>query len=104
MLDFVPLARPRWKMTDRDGQACFIREGPQLHFLQAQPPAIAPPAVGRNQDRGGRRIELLAFLAPPSPDGRHRKLSRVVTGFPHSLSVRVGGRLSEACVDLALQR
>ncbi len=23
MLDLIPLARPRWEMTDRDGQACL---------------------------------------------------------------------------------
>src|SRR5487761_1242612 len=51
-LDLVPLARPRWKMTDREGQAGFIREGLQLQFPQAQPPAIAAPAIGRNQDLG----------------------------------------------------
>ena len=78
VFDLVPLARPRGEMTDREGQTGFIREGLQLQFPQAQPPAIAPPAVGRNQDLGGRRIEPLTFLAPPSPDGRHRKRSRVV--------------------------
>ena len=82
MLDLIPLARPRWEMTDRDGQACFIREGLQLQLPQTQPPAVAPPAVGGNQDLGGRRIEPFAFLAPPSPDGGHRKRSRVVIG-PH---------------------
>src|SRR6266849_10315241 len=80
MLDLVPLARPRWEMTDRDGQACFIRKGLQLQLPQAQPPAIAPHTVGGNQNLGGRRIESLAFLVPPSPDGRHRKRSRVVIG------------------------
>ena len=65
VLDLVPLARPWGKMTDRDGQASFIREGLQLQFPQAQPPAIAPPAVGGNQDLSCRRIEPFAFLAPP---------------------------------------
>ena len=54
VLDLVPLTRPRWEMTDRDGQTCFIREGLQLQLPQAQPPTIASPAVGRNQDLGGR--------------------------------------------------
>ncbi len=41
--DLVPLACPRWEMTDREGQSYFIREGLQLRFPQAQPPAVAPP-------------------------------------------------------------
>src|SRR5208283_1949652 len=80
VLDLVPLARPRGEMTDRDGQAGFIREGLQLQLPQAQPPGIAPSAVGRNQDLSGCRIESFAFMAPPSPDGRHRKRSGVVIG------------------------
>ncbi len=78
MLDLVPLAGPGRKMTDRNGQAGGIGEGLQLQFPQAQPPAIAAPAVRRNPDRGGRRIEPSAFMAPPAPDGRHGKRARVV--------------------------
>src|SRR6266851_4751338 len=41
VLDLVPLAGSGRKMTDRNGQAGVIREGLQLQFPQAQPPAIA---------------------------------------------------------------
>ena len=71
MLDLVPLARPGREMTDRNGQAGVIREFLQLDFPQAQPPAIAPPGVSRNQERDGRRVEPFPFMTPPASDGRH---------------------------------
>jgi hypothetical protein len=64
VLDLVSFT-PRREMTDRDGQADFIREGLQLQFPKPQSPAIAPPAVGRNQDLACRRIEPFASWRRP---------------------------------------
>jgi len=61
MLDLVPFARPRRKMTDRNWQAGVIREFLQLDFPEAQAPAIAPSGVRGNQNGGGVRVQPLPF-------------------------------------------
>jgi len=80
MLDLVPLAGSRRKMTHGQNQTGFIRQLLQLQVPQAQPPAIAPSTVGRNEDRIRSRIEPFPFIAPPAPDGCHRKRARVMIG------------------------
>ena len=61
MLDLVPLARPRWKMTDRDGQA--RREESDLRTQRAAAQSVDGDAGGgddalnaKQHDRGGHGI------------------------------------------------
>ena len=67
VLDLVPLAGPRWEMTDRDGQACFIREGLQLQFPQAQPPAVTAAGIRGIRSCRGLRIQPVAPGGATSP-------------------------------------
>ena len=80
VLDLVPLARARRKMTDRNGQARVIRESLEFDFPQPQAPAIAAAGIRGDQDRGCVRIETFPFMTPPAPDRRHRKRARVMVG------------------------
>src|SRR5215831_9158784 len=83
MLDLIPLTGPRRKVPDVDRQPDRI--GELLEFDLPQPIAtgIAPPAIGRDEDRVGLRIRHLAHMPPPAPDGFHRKLSGVMID-PHT--------------------
>ena len=56
MLHFVPLARARWKMTHGDWDANRIGQSLQLHFPEAQPVAIAPAAISRDQQALSPRV------------------------------------------------
>jgi hypothetical protein len=49
VLNLVPFAGTGRKMTNRQAQAGSIRQFLQLELPQSQPPAIAAPAVSRNQ-------------------------------------------------------
>ena len=80
VFNLVPFAGPGWKMTDRNGKACFIREALQLQLPKAQPPAIASASVRSDQYRCGIHMELFSLMAPPPPDGGHGKRSGVVIG------------------------
>src|SRR5256885_4324280 len=83
MFDLVPLTGPRRKVPDVDRDPDFI--GELLEFDLPQPIAtgIAPPTIGRDEDRMGLRICSLAHMPPPAPDGFHRTLGRVVID-PHT--------------------
>src|SRR5436305_7351279 len=80
VLDLVPLAGARRKMTHGQDQAGFISEFLQFQFPQAQPPAITPSPIGCNEDRGRLRIEPSPFLTPPATDGGHGKRPRIMIG------------------------
>src|ERR1700674_1690737 len=106
MLNLVPLAGPGRKMTDRDREADLIGKRLQREFPQAQTPAVAAAAVGRDQDPGGGGIELPAFGAPPPANRGYRERpgvvigadgdkARVATDVVHSIRIRpryLGGR------------
>src|SRR5690348_2196647 len=49
MFDLVPFAGPWREVTDRDAQARFIGKLLQLPLPQPQAPAVAAPAIGRDQ-------------------------------------------------------
>ncbi len=70
-------------MPDVDRDPDLI--GELLEFDLPQPIAtgIAPPAIGRDEDRVGLRIRPLAHMPPPASDGCHRKLGGVVID-PHT--------------------
>src|SRR6516164_2551655 len=83
MFDLIPLPGPRRKVPDVDRDPELI--GELLEFDLPQPIAtgIAPPAIGRDEDRVGLRIRPLAHMPPPASDGCHRKLGGVVID-PHT--------------------
>src|ERR1039457_3316884 len=80
VLDLVPLAGARWKVADGKRQAAFIRETLQLQFPESQPPTVAAPAIGGDQQCPGARIKFLPLGAPPATNRGHGKGSRVMVG------------------------
>src|SRR6266853_4409539 len=78
MFDRIPLPGPRRKVPDVDRDPDLIGELLEFDLPQPIAPGIAPPAIGRDEDRVGLRIRPLAHLPPPAPDGFHRKLGGVV--------------------------
>src|SRR5947207_2661315 len=78
MLDSVPLARPRWEVTHRDGQAGPIGELLQFPLPEANAGAVA--AAGVRGDHQGSRvgIRVAAHLSPPPADSIDRKARGVV--------------------------
>ena len=78
MLDPVPLACPRRKMTDRDRQARTVGELLQLPLPQAQPAAVAAARIGRNHQRPGLSIRRAAHLLPPAPNRLHGEARGIV--------------------------
>ena len=78
MLNFIPLACSRRKVTNRDGQTCLV-----CHFLQFNLPqpitsAIASATIRSYQKMGCLRVSRTTHLPPPLPNGSYRKRSRVV--------------------------
>src|SRR3990172_7676844 len=78
MLDLVPLAGPRRKVADLQGQAQCIRQVLQGNFPQPVAASIAAAAVGRNQQLTCLSMMLHTHLAPPAPNGLCRKARRIV--------------------------
>ena len=58
----------------------LVREPLKFVFPQPQSPAVAPTAVGHDQELARLRIQPPSFMAPPPPDRCHRKCSRIVIG------------------------
>src|SRR5918994_3016264 len=65
VLNLVPLARPRRKVADMDRHLHFIRKLLQANFPEPGATAIAPPAIGGNEQFPGLRVALLAHVSPP---------------------------------------
>ena len=78
MLDLVPLARTRRKVTDRDHQARPI--GQTLQFPLPQPEArpVAPACIRRDQQRLGLSIRRATHVLPPTLDRPYREARGVV--------------------------
>src|SRR5262249_28243321 len=83
MFDLVPLTGPRRKVPDVDRDTDLIGELLEFDLPQPMATGIAPPAIGRDEDRVGLRIRHLAYMPPPASDGCHRKLGGVVID-PHT--------------------
>src|SRR3990172_13079622 len=101
MLNLVPFARARRKMTDRDRQAHTVRQALKLPFPQAYPTSVAPAAVGGDEQRFGLGITVSAHLPPPPADGIHRKRGGVMihadadpTAIPSQVVHAVGDGLA----------
>jgi hypothetical protein len=78
VLDLVPFARARRKMTNRQPQAQIVRQVLQGDFPQSRSAAITPAAICSDQQVVGLRIPFPAHLPPPSRDARRRKSRRIV--------------------------
>src|SRR2546430_13999411 len=83
MFDLIPLTGSRRKVPYVDRYPALIGELLEFHFPQPIATRIAPPAIGRDEDRVGLRIRPLAPMPPPAPDGCNRKLGGVVID-PHT--------------------
>ena len=85
MLNLVPLAGPRWIMTNGYIQSRLIGPPLQLHFPEPKAIAIAAPAVGTNQDPLRLGIEWAPHLSPPTANALHGKtgcVMRTTHGHP----------------------
>jgi len=78
MFDLVPLARPRWEVTDGDGESGPIREPLQFPFPEANARAVAAAGVRRDHQRSRTGIRAATHVLPPAADGIDRKAGRVV--------------------------
>src|SRR6266571_8214068 len=78
MLDLVPLARPRWQMTDGDRQARFRGPPPDLVLPEPDTIAIAPATISAEQQLARRGIHRRAFTAPPAAQTFDRKARGVM--------------------------
>ena len=78
MLDLVPLARARREVADRDLQARLVGEFLQFHLPEPDPIAVAPPAVGTDQQPLRLGVRLLTHREPPLADALDGEAGRVV--------------------------
>src|SRR2546425_4420170 len=78
VLDLVPLAGPRRKVTDGDRQPRTIGQPLQFPFPQPHARAIAAAGVRGDEQRARAPIAGPAHLAPPSSDRLGREGRRVV--------------------------
>ena len=83
VLNLVPLARPRRKVTDMDGPLEVIGQLLQGHFPQPGATAIAPPAIGGNQQFPGLRVTLLRPCAPTTAGSTPRQIRPYRDQSPH---------------------
>src|SRR5438034_4089012 len=83
MLDLLPLPGPRRKVPDVDRATDLIGELLEFHLPQPIATGIAPPAIGRDEERVGLRIRPLAPMPPPASDGCDRTWGGVMSD-PHT--------------------
>src|ERR1700682_914483 len=86
MRNLVPLAGPRWIMTNGYIQSRLLGPPLQLHFPEPKAIAIAAPAVGTNQDPLRLGVEWAPHLSPPTAKALHGKtgcVMRTTPGFTH---------------------
>ena len=68
VLDLVPLARARREVADGDLQARLVGEPLKFHLPEPPAIAVAPAAVGADQQPPRPRVRLLAHAGPPLAD------------------------------------
>lgn len=78
VLTLVPFAGARRKVTDRDGHPQLVGQPVQGDFPQPTTTPITAPAISRDQQVGGRRVNRRSPVSPPAPKGLNGKLSGVV--------------------------
>src|ERR1700730_17015384 len=78
VLDLIPLAGARGKVTDGDFDADLVGQMLQLALPQAQTGAIAAAPISGDEQSFGLGIANAADILPPATDGLYRKGCRVV--------------------------
>ena len=92
VLDLVPLARARRKVTHRDGEPRAIGELLQFPLPEAQAGAVAAAGIRRDQQRLGLAIGRAAHLLPPSSnrlDGEGRGVVIDPDAHPAFVAVQI---------------
>ena len=79
MFNLVPLAGPRGVVTDRDGDAQFVRQLLQVELPGPIATPIAAASIGTQQQARGFGIRSAPEQLPPSPQTLDRKLRCVVS-------------------------
>jgi hypothetical protein len=82
MLNLIPFAGARWKMTEMEGQSGLIGKFLQFELPESVAVAIAAPTVSGNHQMLTARILNLSSLLPPALNGFNRKLNGIVFN-PH---------------------
>ena len=95
VFDFIPFAGPGRKVADRNFQARLVGQPLQLPFPKPHAVAVTAPAISRNEQASGLRIQLPAFVAPPTPNGSHGKAGRIVIGS-HIDKTRIPSQIVDA--------
>src|SRR4030042_4517937 len=93
--DLVPFARPRRKMPTRQPQTQVVSQFLQRHLPQPRAAAVAPTAIGGDQQFPRLRVTLPAHLPPPPRDARRRKSCRVMVDA-HAHPPLVAGQIVHA--------
>ena len=88
MFNFVPFAGARREVADMDTESRLIREALQFDFPAPTTARIAPPTVRGNESLAGLGIQRLSHVHPPTPDGRHGTLGRVMVN-PNAHPARI---------------
>jgi hypothetical protein len=78
VLNLVPFARTRRKMTHRDAHPQFVGQSLQGHCPQPPSTAITPSTIGCDQQGRGLGIERRAHRTPPPSQRFDGKFRRVV--------------------------
>ena len=78
MLELVPLAGPRRQVTDGHRQAARVSELLQLDLPQADPIAVAAPAIGADEQPLGPLIGAHPHGLPPAAEASDREGGRVM--------------------------
>ena len=65
MLDLIPLARPRWKMTNRDGYSNFISQLLQKELPTPVSASVAPTSISANEQIFASCIVIFSNQVPP---------------------------------------
>lgn len=76
MLDFVPFAGTRWKVTYFDRYVEFVREFLEFVFPQPIARSVAPTAISRNENSSKIRLRVTSppEMTPPRSYRSHCKL------------------------------
>src|ERR1700688_646386 len=104
MLDFVPLARSRRKMTDAQPQTNVVSQFLQSHFPQARPAAVAAAAIGGDQQFAGAGKTPAAHILPPTTNGTSGEVSRVMIDADANPTLIVGYVIHSVRNGLAQRR
>src|SRR6516225_11787453 len=95
VLDFVPFAGPRRKVTHRNPQPDIISQLLQFHLPQAVAAPVGAAPISGDQQPLGTRIDGAAHVIPPAPDRFHGELGRVVIDS-YTDPARVGGHIIDS--------